>query len=50
MLEAVDRPVLVPRPDGHVAEVLAQALPLAERAPWPGPRGWNEAVLAVLRR
>ncbi len=50
MLEAVDRPVLVPRPDGSVAEVLAQALPLAERAPGPGPRGWNEAVLAVLGR
>jgi mannosyl-3-phosphoglycerate phosphatase len=49
MLEAVDRPVLVPRPDGKVAEVLARALPSAERAPWPGPRGWNEAVLAVLR-
>lgn len=49
MLEAVDRPVLVPRPDGRVAEVLARALPSAERAPWPGPRGWNEAVLAVLR-
>jgi mannosyl-3-phosphoglycerate phosphatase len=49
MLEAVDRPVLVPRPDGKVAEVLARALPSAERAPWPGPRGWNEAVLEVLR-
>ncbi len=49
MLQAVDRPVLVPRPDGKVAELLARALPSAERAPWPGPRGWNEAVLAVLR-
>jgi len=49
MLEAVDRPVLVPRPDGNVSEVLARALPSAERAPWPGPRGWNEAVLAMLR-
>ena len=49
MLEAVDRPVLVPRPDGNVAEVLTRAFPSAERAPWPGPRGWNEAVLAVLR-
>jgi len=49
MLEAVDRPVLVPGADGTVAEVLARALPSAERAPGPGPRGWNEAVLAVLR-
>lgn len=48
MLEAVDRPVIVPRPDGSPNEVLADALPGARRAPWPGPRGWNEAVLTLL--
>jgi mannosyl-3-phosphoglycerate phosphatase len=48
MLQAVDRPVLVPRRDGLVDVRLARALPRAARAPWPGPRGWNEAVLAVL--
>src|SRR3989442_653022 len=46
MLEAVEPPVLVPRPAGKLAEGLAPGLPPAERAPRPGPRGWNEAVLA----
>jgi mannosyl-3-phosphoglycerate phosphatase len=49
LLQAVDRPILVPRPDGRVSEELAAALPDAERAPRPGPEGWNEAVLVVLR-
>jgi mannosyl-3-phosphoglycerate phosphatase family protein len=48
LLQAVDRPILVPRPDGSVSEALAAALPAAERAPRPGPEGWNAAVLAVL--
>jgi predicted mannosyl-3-phosphoglycerate phosphatase (HAD superfamily) len=48
LLQAVDRPILVPRPDGLVSPVLAEALPHAERAPRPGPEGWNAAVLAVL--
>ena len=48
LLEAVDRAVIVPRPDGSPNEALAGALPAARRAPWPGPRGWNEAVLGVL--
>jgi mannosyl-3-phosphoglycerate phosphatase len=49
MLQAVDRPIVVPRPGGACDETLAAALAGAERAPAPGPRGWNEAVLAVLR-
>lgn len=49
LLQAVDRPILVPRPDGSVSAALAAALPAAERAPRPGPEGWNAAVLAVLR-
>jgi len=48
MLAAVDRPILIPRPDGSVALELVQACRSAERAPAPGPRGWNAAVLAVL--
>jgi mannosyl-3-phosphoglycerate phosphatase family protein len=48
MLQAVDRPILVPRRDGRVDPALAAALPEAERAPEPGPAGWNAAVLAVL--
>lgn len=48
LLRSVDRPILVPRPDGSLDPVLAAALPGAERAPRPGPEGWNAAVLAVL--
>jgi len=49
MLQAVDRPIVIPRPDGQPDPTLARALPDAERAPGPGPAGWNEAILAVLR-
>jgi mannosyl-3-phosphoglycerate phosphatase len=49
LLRAADRAVVVPRDDGHVDAELAAALPDAERAPRPGPRGWSEAVLTVLR-
>ncbi len=48
LLQAVERPILVPRRDGSLDPALASALPRAERAPMPGPPGWNEAVLAVL--
>jgi predicted mannosyl-3-phosphoglycerate phosphatase (HAD superfamily) len=48
MLERVDRPIIIPRPSGAIDEVLAARLPRAERAPAPGPAGWNSAVLAVL--
>lgn len=47
MLEAVDRPILIPRAAG-VDAVLAARLPRVERAPAPGLAGWNAAVLAVL--
>jgi mannosyl-3-phosphoglycerate phosphatase len=49
MLQSVDRPIVVPLADGRLDPVLAAALPQAERAPAPGPAGWNEAVMAVLR-
>jgi mannosyl-3-phosphoglycerate phosphatase len=48
MLERVDRPIVIPRPSGTIDNVLATRLPQAERAPAPGPAGWNAAVLAVL--
>jgi mannosyl-3-phosphoglycerate phosphatase family protein len=48
MLAAVDRPVIVPRPDGTLDSRLASALPVAERAPAPGPGGWNAAMLVIL--
>lgn len=46
-LRIVDRPIVIPRPDG-VDPGLAAALPHAERAPSPGPEGWNAAILSVL--
>jgi mannosyl-3-phosphoglycerate phosphatase len=48
LLHAVDRPILVPRPDGGFDAALAAAFPHAERAPAPGPEGWNRAVLRAL--
>jgi mannosyl-3-phosphoglycerate phosphatase family protein len=48
MLRAVDRPIIVPRPGRVLNPTLTGALPGAERAPLPGPHGWNAAVLAVL--
>jgi mannosyl-3-phosphoglycerate phosphatase len=50
LLEAVDEPILVPRPDGRVDERLRQAFPGAARAEAPGPAGWNGAVLRLLER
>jgi mannosyl-3-phosphoglycerate phosphatase len=48
LLRVVDRPILIPRPDGRVDPALVLAFPEAERAPAPGPLGWNQAVLAAL--
>jgi mannosyl-3-phosphoglycerate phosphatase len=48
LLRAVDHPILVPRPDGIFDPALDAAFPAAERAPAPGPAGWNEAVLAAV--
>jgi hypothetical protein len=46
-LSVVDRPIVIPRPNG-LDPGLSSALPHAERAPYPGPRGWNAALLKVL--
>jgi mannosyl-3-phosphoglycerate phosphatase len=48
LLLAVDRPILMPRPDGSVEPALAARLRGRERAPCPGPAGWSAAVLAAL--
>jgi mannosyl-3-phosphoglycerate phosphatase len=45
----LDRPMVVPLADGRLDPVLAAALPQAERAPAPGPTGWNEAVMTLLK-
>lgn len=49
LLKSVDRPIIVPRPDGTADPVLAAHLPGAAVAPAPGPAGWNRAVLDALR-
>lgn len=48
LLQAVDRPILMPRSDGRVAPALRAALPAAEQADTPGPAGWNRVVLRLL--
>ena len=47
-LRLVDRPVVMPRPGGDLDPELVAALPHGERAPDPGPAGWNLAVMAIL--
>ncbi len=47
MLRAVDIPVLVRKPDGSRLEVVD--LPGLIIAPYPGPKGWREVVLMLLR-
>jgi mannosyl-3-phosphoglycerate phosphatase len=48
LLRVVDRPILVPGPDGQVDAELRAAFPGAAVAPAPGPEGWNRAVLGAL--
>lgn len=48
LLRVVDRPVLMPGPDGQVDPDLRAAFPTARRAPSPGPEGWNRVVLDAL--
>ncbi len=48
LLATVERPVIIPRPGGFLDRELLHGLPHAERAPAPGPGGWNAAVLTIL--
>ncbi|MEE9578923.1 MAG: HAD-IIB family hydrolase [Gemmatimonadota bacterium] len=47
MLEVVDHPIVIPRPDGSVMDVRRDD---AVVAPEPGSRGWSSALLDVLSR
>lgn len=47
-LRLVDRPIVMPLPDGDLDPELVAALPHGERAPEGGPGGWNLALLAIL--
>jgi len=48
LLQQADRAIVVPRAGNVLDEALVRGLPGAERAPRPGPEGWNEAVLGAL--
>jgi mannosyl-3-phosphoglycerate phosphatase len=48
MLRLVDRPILIPRPDGTYAQEVLARMPGITRAPSPGPAGWSTAVLRAL--
>jgi mannosyl-3-phosphoglycerate phosphatase len=50
LLQAVDTPVIVPRPDGTPDPALVAGLPHARVAPAPGPRGWNVAAFEWMGR
>lgn len=45
MLQEVDIPVVIPRPDGSCLDL---SLPRLVVAAWPGSRGWNGAVEEIL--
>ena len=46
MLAAVDRPILLRRPNGQYED--AVDLPNLRRAPGGGPAGWNDAIMCLL--
>jgi mannosyl-3-phosphoglycerate phosphatase family protein len=49
MLQLVDRPVLMPKPDGSFAKEVTSQMPDIHRAKQPGPTGWGLALLQALR-
>jgi mannosyl-3-phosphoglycerate phosphatase len=49
MFRLVDRPILIPKPDGSFASEVIQAMPRIRRARKPGPEGWATAVQDTLR-
>ncbi len=48
MLEAVDFPVAVARPDGSHDPLLTARLPALHKTQAPGPAGWAEAIAALV--
>jgi mannosyl-3-phosphoglycerate phosphatase len=49
MLRLVDRPILIPCPDGSLAQEVTQAIPSIARATKPGPQGWSTALARALQ-
>jgi mannosyl-3-phosphoglycerate phosphatase len=50
MFRLVDRPILIPKPDGSFAAEITNAMPHIARAKAPGSEGWAAAILYELRR
>jgi mannosyl-3-phosphoglycerate phosphatase len=50
MLQLVDRPILMPKPDGSFAKEVTTRIPDIWRAKRPGSAGWGLALLQALRR
>jgi len=50
MLQLVDQPILMPRPDGSFAKEVVAQVPDVWRAKAPGSTGWNLALLRALRQ
>ena len=49
MLQLVDRPILMPKPDGSFAKEVTSHMPDIRRAKQPGSAGWGRALLQALR-
>jgi mannosyl-3-phosphoglycerate phosphatase family protein len=49
MLQLVDRPILMPKPDGSFAREVTARMPDIRRAKQPGSAGWAVALLQALR-
>ncbi|HST08985.1 MAG TPA: HAD-IIB family hydrolase [Terriglobales bacterium] len=49
MLRLVDRPILIPRPDGTMDDDVLKAIPRIMGASKPGPQGWSVALMRALQ-
>ena len=49
MLQVVDQPILMPKPDGSFDKEITTALPRVLRSAEQGPEGWTKAVLNAIK-
>jgi len=50
MLQLVNEPILMPKPDGSFDKEITSALPQVVRCPEQGPKGWGQAVLEAIEK
>jgi mannosyl-3-phosphoglycerate phosphatase len=50
MLQLVNAPILMPKPDGSFDREINSALPRVVRCPEQGPKGWGQAVLGAIQK